>query len=94
MRLKLHELGILCMLGKKHGNDTGQQRALLVRTMLRHLKQIWIAYHAPGMTAMLQLCYHIGASMACALQRIAGKHSTDAAYKKQMLRKGNLIYDV
>ena len=42
-------------------------------------KHIWIAYHALGMTAMLQLCYHKGASMAgsnymsLALQRIAGK---------------------
>ena len=49
------------------------------KQMLRYLKQIWIAYHAPGMTAMLQLCYHKGASMACALQRIAAKHRTDAA---------------
>jgi len=32
-------------------------------------KHIWIAYHALGMTAMLQLCYHKGASMACALQK-------------------------
>jgi len=59
--------------------------------MLRHAKQIWIAYHAPGMTAMLQLCYHKGARMAgsktvsLALQRIAGKQRTDAVSKKQML---------
>ena len=25
-------------------------------------KQMWIAYHARGMTAMLQLCYHKGGS--------------------------------
>jgi len=27
-------------------------------------KLFWSAYHARGMTAMLQLCYHKGASMA------------------------------
>jgi len=27
-------------------------------------KHIWTAYHAPSMTAMLQLCYHKGASTA------------------------------
>ena len=57
------------------------------RLKLRELgtpKQIWIAYHAPGMTAMLQLCFHNGASkagskyMSLALQRIASMQSTDA----------------
>jgi hypothetical protein len=59
--------------------------------MLRNQKQIWIA------EAMLQLCYHKGASMACALQRIAGKHRTDAASGERMLSapsNDNLIYDV
>ena len=57
--------------------------------MLRRLKQIWIA------EAMLQLCYHKGASMACALQRIVGMQSTDAASKKQMLNRNDKFnYDV
>ena len=55
---------------------------------MRHSKQIWIA------EALLQLCYHKGASMACALQRFADMQSTDAASKKRMLRNDNLIYDV
>jgi hypothetical protein len=61
------------------------------KPMLRHLKQIWIA------EAMLQLCYHEGASMACALHRIAGKHRTDAASGERMLSapsNDTLIFDV
>jgi len=38
------------------------ERCGIWKPMLRHLKQIWIAYHGSGMTAMLQLCYHKSAS--------------------------------
>ena len=67
------------------------ERCGIWKPMLRHLKQIWIANHAPGMTAMLQLCYHKGANkagsryMSLALQRIAGIQSTNAASKVRML---------
>ena len=57
----------------------------LMLTELGTPKQIWIAYHAPGMTALLQLCFHKGASMACALQRIAGIQRTNAASEERML---------
>jgi hypothetical protein len=71
------------ILGSKE-HCLGERMRLKIRG-LGTPKQIWIAYHAPGMTAMLQLCYHKGASMSgsktmsLALQRIAGKQSTDAA---------------
>jgi hypothetical protein len=93
--------GILCMLGKMHGwlkgwwgDRAAKSGDWTSKERMRYLKQIWIAYHALGMTAMLQLCYHKGASkagsryMSLSLQRIAGKQSTHAsASKVRMLRQ-------
>jgi hypothetical protein len=77
-----------------------ENRCSIWETMMRYPKQIWIAYHAPGMTSMLQLCYHKGASkagsryMSLALQRVTGMQNTDAASIKRMLRNNILIFNV
>ena len=60
---------------------------------MRYLKQIWIAYHALGMTAMLQLCYHKGASMAGSKNvslHICSFHSQNAHLPSRVQKHGQL----
>jgi hypothetical protein len=64
-----------------------RERMRLKIRELGTLKQIWIA------EAMLQLCYHKGASMACALQRIASIQRADAASEGRMLKNEYLRTD-